>query len=168
MDSVMNGLMSNNGWIIALLIAIIAFLIIKSAKAGLFSYKSNKIQIGRDDREIEQIIIRNQFDYAKDMIESLERDIPRFENYSEDRGRFVLEKLFDEVIKWIVLNHIEKTKSYVGIKQKKVLNIIRKYSKNDLYTTDEFNEYVKKQVKDMIYTLVDIREEYNKQNSKES
>lgn len=160
MDSVMNGLMSNNGWIIALLIAVIAFLIIKSAKAGLFSFKSDKIKIGKDARLTEQAVIRHQIEFAKTAIEGFERDIPKSENYDQFRGRYILEKLFDEVINWIIFNHIERTKTYVSIKQDIIISIIKKHTINDIYAQQDFVKQVKKYVEYMINKLVDIREEY--------
>ena len=160
MDSVMNGLMSNNGWIIALLIAVIAFLIIKSAKAGLFSFKSDKIKIGKDARLIEQAVIRHQIEFAKTAIEGFERDIPKFDGYDSFRGRYILEKLFDEVINWIIFNHIERTKAYISIKQDIIISIIKKHTVNDMYAQQDFVKQVKKYVEYMINKLVDIREEY--------
>ena len=160
MEAVMNGLMSNNGWIIALLIAVIAFLIIKSAKAGLFSFKSDKIKIGKDASDKEQKVIRHQIEFARTTIEGMERDIPKFDGYDSFRGKYILEKLFDEVVNWIIFNHIEKTKAYVSIKQKMIISIIKKYSQNELYTSDEFNKVVEREVKNLIVGLIDIREEY--------
>lgn len=153
--------MSNNGWIIALLIAVIAFLIIKSAKAGLFSFKSDKIKIGKDARLTEQTVIRHQIEFAKTAIEGFERDIPKPENYDQFRGRYILEKLFDEVINWIIFNHIERTKAYVTIKQDIIISIIKKHTINEMYTSTEFIKQVKKDVEYIINKLIDIREEYS-------
>ena len=166
MDDIMNGLTSNNGWIIALLIVVLVIICIKGARHGLFSFKGNNLQIGRDDRDIELTIVRQQFEYAKNTIDGLEKDIPQFPGYSSLRAKLVLEKILDEIFKWCVFNHIDKTKSYIGIKTKMIKNIIKKNSENSSYMTDEFNRFVDKEVKDMIYELINIREEYNKFTSK--
>lgn len=162
MDEVMTGLQSNNGWIIALLIIVVIICAIIGGKHGLVAIKTNKLRIGTDARLIEQTVIRHQIEFAKTAIEGFERDIPKFEGYDSFRGRYVLEKMFDEVINWIIFNHIERTKTYVSIKQDIIISIIKKHTNNDIYSKPEFIKSAKKDVEYMINKLVDIREEYEK------
>jgi len=162
MDSIVDGLTSNNGWVIALLIVALVLICIKGARHGLFTFKSDKIQIGKNNRELELTIVRQQFEYAKNTIDGLEKDIPKFEEYNQLRAKIILEKILDEIFKWCVFNHIDRTKSYIGTKTKMIKNIIKKNSENTSYMTDEFNKFVEKEVKDMILELINIREEYNK------
>lgn len=160
MDSIINGLTSDNGWLIAILIIIIIVLCIIGAKHGWVAIKTDTIQVGRDASIREQTIIRNQIEWAKNAIEGFEHDIPKTETYDEFRGKFVLEKVYDEVIKWIIFNHIEKTKTYIGLKQESVISIIKKYSYSEIYSSDDFLNSVKDHVVYIIEHLIDIRKEY--------
>lgn len=162
MEALIDGLKSTNGWIIAILLGVVIYLTIKMAKAGIFRFKSERVQIGLDASDKEQKVIRHQIEFVRNAIEGFERDIPKFEGYDEFRGKFILEKLFDEIINWIIFNHIEDTKSYIEVKQDIIISIIKKYTFNELYTDPSFITQVKKHVKYIIMRLIDIREEYYK------
>jgi len=161
MDSVINGINNgSNGWMIAVLCLVIIVMVIVGAKHGLIQVKTNKLRIGENAMELEREIIRRQADHAKLTIEGLERDIPKIENYDEFRAKFILEKLYDEIIKWITQNHITNSEQYVKLKQKAIVSIIKKNTVNDLYISDEFIDNVKKNVIVMINDLIDIRKEF--------
>ena len=166
MDAIIDGLMSNNGWLIAILLVVLTIFIVKCAKAGLFKFKNDTLQIGLDFANVEQTVIRHQIEFAKSQVEAYEKDIPRFDGYDEFRGKYILEKLFDEIISWIIFNHIESTKSYMNIKKKIILNIIKKNTVNTAYTEGEFVDVINKSVEDMIRSLISIREEYYKKTKK--
>lgn len=164
MDSLINALASENGWLVALLCIIVVILVIMGARAGLFSLKTDKILIGKDARETEQKVIRHQIEYAKTAIEGTERDIPHADDYNEFRAKFILEKCYDEVIKWIIQNHIDCSETYMSIKEDMIVNIIKKHTESEIYNTEEFYDKVRKSVDEMIKRLVQIRETYSKED----
>lgn len=169
MDSVINGINNgSNGWMIAMLCLIIIILVVVGAKHGLVQIKTNKLKIGKNAMEVEREIIRRQTEHAKLTIEGLERDIPKFDGYDEFRAKFILEKLYDEVVKWITQNHISNSDQYVKLKQKAIISIIKKNTVNDMYISDKFLGTVKKDVVVMINDLIDIREEFTSEEQIEN
>lgn len=152
-------LTGDNGVLIALLAVI---LIIICIKYGNIRIKTDKIKIGKDNGELERDIMRNQKDWCKLSLEAFERNMPKFEGYNQDRGTLIVEKVYDEMIDWIMLNHIRTEKKYIEAKQTKVWNIVQKWTVNDELKTKSFEDKVNKQVAEVIKMLVEIREDFRK------
>ena len=153
-------LTSSNGSIIAILFVLVVVLVIGCAKLGLIKIQTDKISVGNNASDVERTIVRNQIEWCKTSIYAYEKQIPRFEGYDEYLGKYIGELVFDEIVKWIVLNHIEDKKTYIGIKQEIVWNIIQARVKDDNMRTDEFKDFVYRYVEHVIKNLVSIRNEY--------
>ena len=153
-------LTSGNGIAIGVLIVIIVILVIIGIKKGLFSWHGDNLTIGREASEKERSIIRNQIDWAKLACQAFETQVPRFEGYNEFKGKFIIEKAYDEIIRWIAFNHIESTKSYISIKQEIIWNIVLKYTAAKDITSPKFRKMTNEYVEYIIDNLIKIRDEY--------
>lgn len=154
-------LTSSNGIIVAILFTII---IIIGMKYGNIKVNTDKIKVGIDSSEAERAIMRNQKEWCKLSLEAFERNLPKFEGYDTIRGQLVLEKIYDEMVDWIMLNHIRTESKYVEIKQANVWNIVQKWTVNDNFKSEEFHKVLDEQIKNDIEMMVKIRKDYNKNN----
>ena len=87
--------------------------------------------------------------------------VPRFETFTEDRARGICELIYDEMVNWIVLNHIEDTETYVGIRQESIWNIVLSNILSLKYDNEEFKKIVYDHVEEDIKTFVKIRKQYS-------
>lgn len=72
------------------------------------------------------------------------------------------EKIYDEMVNWIVLNHISDEESYISIRQESVWNIILMNIINLDYNNSKFKEDVYKNVENDIKMFVKIRKNLEK------
>ena len=160
MDWLATILTSSNAVSLVILSIVIILILAFLVRAGLVKFKSDKLSIGYQDKE--RTIIRQQIEFAENACMSfiLAKDIPT--DCDKYRIRFVNEKLYDEMIKWISFNHITKDDTYVEIKQNIIWGLINTYTDKDFFKTEEMHEIVNAEVKRIIYKLVDIRRYYSK------
>lgn len=152
-------LTSSNGVLIAVLFVVLVVICIKY---GNIKVNTDKIKLGIDSGETERAIMRNQKDWCKLSLEAFERNMPKFDSYDAIRGQLVLEKIYDEMVDWIMLNHIRTESKYIEIKQANIWNIVQKWTVNEHFKTEEFREILNKHVKNDIEMMVKIRKDYNK------
>lgn len=159
MEIIKDILTSSNGIVIAVLFIL---LLLVCMKYGNIKVNTDKIQLGIDSSEAERAIMRNQKDWCKLSLEAFERNLPKFEGYDTIRGQLVLEKIYDEMLEWIMLNHIRTERRYVEIKQANVWNIVQKWTVNDNFKSEDFHQILDEQIKNDIEMLVKIRQDHNK------
>ena len=152
-------LTSSNGVFIAILFIVLVVICIKY---GNIMIKTDKVKLGKDGGELERTIMRNQKEWCKLALEAFERQMPKFEGYDILRGQLIMEKVYDEMLDWIMLNHIRTEQKYIEIKQTKVWNIVQKYTVNEEMKSDRFKQSGDEQIKSVIEMLVKIRRDYNK------
>lgn len=138
-----------------LLILILAFL----AKKGIFQFNGKGVKIG--DNEDERAVIRQQTEWSQLFIQSMQQ-LPILEGADEYHTLYILEKIFDEALSWIVFNHISDSENYISIKQEKVWNLIQTLVTEKKYTTEEFRTIVYENTEKLIKRLVHIRKNYRK------
>lgn len=157
-DTIKTVLTSSNA--IAVIIGIIIVLIILGffGKSGLIRLNTDKISIGASDKE--RAIIRQQVEWTELAVRGFERQVPEYDGYNKYKTRWILERLYDEIITWIMFNHIEDTKNYITIKQDKIWNLVQSLVDEPIYTTDEFRDSIFSYVEIIIKKLVVIRKEY--------
>lgn len=149
---------SGNGVTIAVLITAILFMGVLLVKHGVLRISTKTVHIGADERE--RTIIRHQVEWIRNSVNGFEAMIPKPEGYDKYRGRFVLERVFDEMLNWIVFNHIEDTHSYIHIKQTNVWNIVMTFTDKKEHHSQKFHDMVFEQVEVAIKSLIMIRKEY--------
>lgn len=159
-EAITNLLTNQNTWMLLLFVIVLFVLIIISVKKGLIKVDSQNVKLGGDDKERE--IIRHQTEWAYLYIMALRNkfslsDSP-FQGYL---AKYVLEKVYDEVVKWITFNHITDTETYISIKKKKIESLV--YNMEDVrseFRTPEFKERIDNWTEEVIKELVQIRKAY--------
>lgn len=130
----------------------VAWLLVKS---GLLTVHSKYVTMGVADKE--HAIMRKQLIYAKQACDAFVQYIPQGEDYNEWRGKCVAELVYDEMVDWVVLNHIEDTEDYISLRQTAVWNIILAHVWKPEHKSEEFRQVVFKHVEQDIKALVRIR-----------
>ena len=75
----------------------------------------------------------------------------------------ILEKVYDKVIEWITLNHINSSNTYVEIKQSEIKCLVYSLVVSEKFKTPEFEQRMNGWVKEVILNLITIRKEYSQQ-----
>lgn len=158
-ESIGNVLTSNNA--IAVLITLLILVIVAAvlAKVGIFQFKGKGVTIGGD--EDERAIIRQQTEWTQLFIQSMQQ-LPIFEDSDMYHTLYILEKVFDEVLSWIVFNHISDSENYISIKQEKIWNLIQTLVTDKKFTSTEFKQVIYDNTEVLIKRLVYIRKNYRK------
>lgn len=157
-ESVERLVASGKGWFVLIIILLVAF----ATRQGYMKVKTEKILIGRDTSEREQLIRMKQADYAHYACKAFEKEIPRFDGYNENLGRLISEIAYDEVIKWIMANHINDSEYYVANKQEAIWNIIVSETVDKRMRSERFHAVVNENVEQIIKQLISIREDNKK------
>lgn len=158
-ESIGNVLTSNNA--VAVLITLLILVIVAAvlAKVGIFQFKGKGVTIGGD--EDERAIIRQQTEWTQLFIQSMQQ-LPVFEGSDTYHTLYILEKAFDEVLSWIVFNHISDSENYISIKQEKIWNLIQTLVTDKKFTSTEFKQTIYDNTEVLIKRLVYIRKNYRK------
>ena len=149
-------LISGNAWVVLILFIFLGFILLLLSRNGLLQIDTGNIQIGAATGERE--IIRQQVEWTRLHYEGLENSMAKPEGYDHWRGRYIAERLIDEVVDWIVYNHINNSRQYIEIKQDKIINILRKYTVKEEFTSEEFENSMRKDTENCIKKLIQIRE----------
>ena len=168
-ENALNGNLSNLIVISVFAIIIIA-LIVVLIKTGLLKFKGNGFQVGHDDKTRE--ILRRQIEYAdvscKIFTDKLIASMPHIIEICEQfLLRYLNEKIYNEVVHWIVINHIAVDEFYIKNKQMIMYSIITEVlSINNLASdfSDEFKKLIDSESDLIIRNLVNIRDYYTKEN----
>lgn len=129
------------------------------SKSGILSIHTKYVTLGIADKE--RNIIRQQMIHAHQSCQAFLQLVPHNSDFNEWRGKCIAELVYDEMINWIILNHIEDTDSYISLRQKAIWNIILSNVYKPEHKTDEFRDIVYKHVSDDIKIFVKIRKTYS-------
>ncbi len=160
-ESISNILTSTNA------VAVLTFLCV-CIIGGVVLVKTNLLQIHTDSvrlgaMDTERNIIRQQQDYVRLHLKSIENDLEKPEGYNEWLGRFVVMRVYAEYVEWISFNHLSKSEAYIKVKQNKLVDLINQYTYKEEFKTEEFIEFIRKDTRQMILDLIQIREVYKDQ-----
>lgn len=158
-DAIGTVLISPNGIQTLILLIVLIILVAIFAKRGIFRLNIKGVNIGGD--EDERAIIRQQTEWSQLFISSMKQS-PYFEDSDNYYTLYVLEKAFDEVLNWIVFNHISDSENYISIKQEKIWNLIQTLVVDKKFTTDDFKRVIYENTEILIKRLVYIRRNYRK------
>ena len=159
-ESFTNVLTSGNGIplfiVLVILVIIIVSMAIRLGKTGLLTIHTKHFRIGRSISERE--LIRRQIECAHDFIMSIEgkiiTDSTRYNGYFT---KYILERIYDKVIEWIMFNHITVNQLYIQDKQDTVLNLIYSMPINDDFKSPEFKTRVENWTKELVERLVNVK-----------
>lgn len=135
---------------------IIVFIIL--SKSGFIDIHTKAVSIGAKDNE-RQILLQ-QFEWIKLHLEGLENTMPKPSDYDDYRGRYVVERVYDEYVLWITQNHINTSEEYIEIKQGRVVDLVHSLTEKDYFHSSEFDDFLRDDTKQCIKKLVKIRECY--------
>ena len=163
-EAISKVLTSSNGFLISLLLLVLVVIAVVAVRQGVIKIKTDHVKIGTDSQELERRIIREQISWVHEYIMSLESklNVDKAE-YNGYFTKYILESVYDEVIKWIAFNHLNTDQEYVSIKQELVCAIVYGQDVRPEFKTPEFKERMCKWTKEVIEMLVKIREVYKKQ-----
>ena len=116
-------LTNSNALLVLTFVLLFVFILIMLAMSGLVRIDTGAFQMGADHKERD--IIRQQIEWAHTYIMGLKSQISADETtYKGYLTKFMLEAAFDEVVAWIVFNHINLESDYISIKQEKIRSMI--------------------------------------------
>lgn len=138
---------------------IVLLIVILLVKKGLISVNTKAVKVGTS--ESERAIIRQQIEWVHLHCDSLEKSLPHPQNYDIWRGKYILERMYDEIVDWITFNHICTSEGYISIKQERIWATIQSLVRKEEFSTPEFKEFIYKDTEYIIRRLVHIRQVYN-------
>lgn len=150
-------LLSDNSATVLFFLVIIILLLAHFSNKGVFKWHTEKLTIGASENE--RAIIRQQVEWAELEIESL-ASAEIFSHVDEWRTKYILEKLFDEILQWIIFNHIKDSPEYISIKQEKIWNMTQTLVVREEFRSDEFKDFIYKEVDKIIKRLIFLRRQY--------
>lgn len=152
---------STSVYIIPVLIftLIVLLTVILLIKKGLISINTKAVKVGTS--ESERAIIRQQIEWVHLHCDSLEKSLPHPQNYDIWRGKYILERMYDEIVDWITFNHICTSEGYISIKQERIWATIQSLVRKEEFSSPEFKEFIYKDTEYIIRRLVHIRQVYN-------
>lgn len=160
-ETISTVLTSANAWQVLIFLVIAVFIFVILVKGGVIAIKTKHFRIGQ--AEIERETIRRQVEAAHDFIMSIEGKINAdTSHYNGYFTKFILERVYDKAIEWIMFNHISNTPMYVQDKQDAVCNLVYTFDIGDEFKTPEFKKRMCNWTQELIAKLVQTRELYNK------
>lgn len=149
---------SPNVSIVVILVIFLVLLGVIMSKAGMLNIHTEAVQIGVETRERD--IMRQQVEWTRMHFEEMENLMEKPEGYNPWRGKYIAERVYDEYVEWIMLNHFSKSPAYIEIKQDKVVAIVNKYTEMEYFHTREFEQWLRDDTKKCIEKLIQIRTVY--------
>lgn len=162
-DSIKEILTSNNGIAIVILLLVLIFVVLSFVvvliKTGFLKIYTKHVKLGNKISERE--LIRRQIEKAHEFVMGIEgkiyTDTTKYNGYFT---KYILERIYDKVIEWIMFNHITVNQIYIQDKQETILNLIYALPINEEFKTPQFKEQVEKWVKELIEQLVNVKSLY--------
>lgn len=163
-EAISNILTSSNALQTIISILILVAIIVIMIKTGMLHIKTAHVNIGMSDRDKERTIIREQCDWVHIYLEGLQGKISLMTpelRYGGFFTKYILEVVYDEIVKWITFNHIEDTERYIAVKQDKIASLVYSMGIKNEFKTKEFNQRMKNWVEEVIHKLIEIRKLYS-------
>lgn len=157
-ESISKILTSPNTWMVLLFLIMLVIVITLLAKSGLISVHTGAVKVGND--ETERNIIRQQVEWTHIHLLGAENVLPHPEGYNVWKSRYILERIYDEVVDWITFNHLTTSSTYIEIKQDKIVSLVHSLVDKNDFKSEDFVAWMRKEIEDIIIKLVQIRELY--------
>ena len=155
-------LTSANAREILFFLAVVLVAAIVLVKTGAVNIRTKHVRIGRAEAERE--VILRQVEAAHDFIMSIEGKIKAdTTQYNGYFTKYILERVYDKTIEWIMFNHITNSTLYVQDKQDTICNLIYTFDVAEDFKTPEFKKRMCNWVAELIDRLIKTREIYSKQ-----
>ena len=148
MESVAKVLVSSNGVIILLLLFIGVAVFMLLGKAGYFSFEGKNLTIGKSEGEIRATLLKQKefvLQYCSYLTQNIISDLTKIGiTVSYVNADYVVEKVVDEWLGWLFVNHISEDQAYIQLKtQQTKLIMLKAIGRVDasLLQETELNEY---------------------------
>ena len=145
---------SGDAWLVLAILALMAFAI----RQGYMKVRTEKILIGKDSSERERLLMKKQSEFAHAAAIAFEKEFPHFDGYNNVLGELIAEKAYDEIVNWIMINHIEDDKVYIANKQQIIWNIVTAEFINEKMRNKKNKEMIYQRVEEIIKELAAMRE----------
>ena len=163
MDALFTYLSSENFWKSVIGIGALIILFAVLAKKGLISFKGHGLNVGTSNEE-ELAIVRTQIQWCEadcnNMLRELTKNLPEGTSMNENKAKYTIEMVLDELVKIVIFNHITLEPTYIKLKQDLIWSVVSNINLEPLWNNLE--DIVKARVEVAIRTLYEIRQYYNK------
>lgn len=130
MESVEKILTSANGVTILILIFIGGAIFMLLGKAGYFSFKGKNVTIGRTENEVRSILLKQKefvLQYCSYLTQNIISDLAKVDvEVTYVNTDYVVEKVVDEWLGWLFVNHITDDQAYIDLKTQQTKLIMLK------------------------------------------
>lgn len=113
-------LMSSNGIAIAVILILAIILLLLLSRLGYFSFKVKGLAIGQTENEVRAILLKQKeflLQYCSYLTQSIISDLQKKNVViSYINTDYVVEKVVDEWLGWLLVNHISEEEAYVKLK----------------------------------------------------
>lgn len=121
MESVSKILISSNGITILLLVFIGIAVFMLLGKVGYFSFKGKNVTIGRTEGEVRATLLKQKeflLQYCSYLTLMIISDLAKFgvKDVSYVNTDYVVEKVVDEWLGWLLVNHVSNDDAYIKLK----------------------------------------------------
>lgn len=162
MEKLVELLNGPNAPMYVMLAVVVLFVAIMLSKRGVLGIHTKYVTLGATSRE--DTIKDHQMEGAYLFITGLEPAIVASQSAGTDHDKYktkwILERVYDEVVIWIMHNHIRNNDVYVRQKADKVFDLIKTLGVRSTYTTEEFHSWCYEQTKILVERLVNTRNVY--------
>lgn len=130
MESVEKILTSANGVTILILIFIGVAIFMLLGKAGYFSFKGKNVTIGRTENEVRSVLLKQKefvLQYCSYLTQNIISDLAKVNvEVTYVNTDYVVEKVVDEWLGWLFVNHITADQAYIDLKTQQTKLIMLK------------------------------------------
>lgn len=130
MESVSKILTSSNGITILLLVFIGIAVFMLLGKAGYFSFKGKNVTIGRTENEVRSVLLKQKefvLQYCSYLTQNIISDLAKVNvEVTYVNTDYVVEKVVDEWLGWLFVNHITDDQAYINLKTQQTKLIMLK------------------------------------------
>lgn len=162
MEQLITVLNGKNANIILITILIITIILLLCAKLGIVSFKGKGFKIGHTEEDTRALLVKQKdyvIKYCNSIAERILIDMHRqgieLEYFKID---YVVEKMLDTVLGWLLINHVSNDESYINLKIKESeLVVFKAASKinHDLLKNKKTEQYFKDICKTFTEEIID-------------
>ena len=130
MESISKILTSDKGIAILILIFIGVAVFMLFGKAGFFSFKGKGVTIGRTENEVRSVLLKQKefvLQYCSYLTQNIISDLAKVNiEVTYVNTDYVVEKVVDEWLGWLFVNHITDDRAYIDLKTQQTKLIMLK------------------------------------------
>lgn len=155
---ILNG---DNSLQVLIFLWLVLLLLFFLVRGNILKIRAPHVKIGVDERE--RAIIRQQTEWTYQYVTGLYGIIKeKYPIVNPLATKYILERVYDEIVVWIMFNHISRSDMYIMVKTEKIQGMVYAMDVHEVIRTEEFAKIMAVWTKEIINRLVDIREYYSK------